>query len=34
MTIPEELISGKIGELRKKLLQKLETKLKRSLGIA
>jgi len=33
MTIPEELISRKIGEIPKKLLQKLETKLKRSIGI-
>ena len=33
MTIPEELISRKIGELPEKLLQKLETKVKRSLGI-
>lgn len=33
MTIPEELISRKIGELPEKLLQKLEPKLKRSLGI-
>lgn len=33
MTIPEELISRKIGELPKKLLRKLEIKLKRSLGI-
>lgn len=33
MTIPEELISRKIGELPKKLLRKMEIKLKRSLGI-
>ena len=33
MTIPQELISRKIGELPKKIVQKLEIKLKRSLGI-
>ena len=33
MTIPEELISRKIGKLPEKLLQKVETKLKRSIGI-
>jgi len=33
MTIPEELVSRKIGELPEKLLQKLEAKLKRSIGI-
>ena len=33
MTVPEELISRKIGELPKNLLEKLEVKLKRSLGI-
>jgi len=33
MTIPEGLISRKIGELPEELLQRLESKLKRSLGI-
>jgi len=33
MTVPEELISRKIGELPKRLLKKLEIKLKKSLGI-
>ncbi len=33
MTIPEELITRKIGEFPEEALQKLQTKLKRSLGI-
>jgi mRNA-degrading endonuclease toxin of MazEF toxin-antitoxin module len=32
MTVPQDLISRKIGELPKNLLDKLEIKLKRSLG--